>query len=82
MDVLIRVGVLPDPYVPTKELDTVSIELVGDGEHLGAVASVLDPDQESEARALAREIKAGLESGRIEPTAGAIEPFADRIPST
>jgi hypothetical protein len=27
------------------------------------------------ARALAREIRAGLESGELEPTAGAIEPL-------
>ena len=29
--------------------------------------------------ALAREIKAGLESGELEPTAAAIEPLADRL---
>jgi hypothetical protein len=81
-EVVIRVGVLPDPYVAKKELDTVSVELqeLG-GEHLAAVATVLSPDQDSEALALAREIKRGLESGALEPTAGAIEPLADRIPA-
>jgi hypothetical protein len=32
----------------------------------------------SEARALAREIDAGLESGDLEPTAAALEPLADQ----
>jgi len=80
-EVIIRVGVLPDPYIPKKELDTVTVELERAGEHLAAVTTVLNPDQESEAVALAREVKAGLESGELEPTAGAIEPLADRIPS-
>ena len=31
----------------------------------------------AEARQLAREIAAGLESGKLEPTAGSIEPLAD-----
>jgi hypothetical protein len=80
-DVVIRVGVLPDSYVPKRELDTVSIELERDGEPLAAVVTVLNPDQESEARALARELKTLLESGDLEPTAAAIEPFADRLPA-
>jgi hypothetical protein len=40
---------------------------------------VLDADQTSEAMALAREVVEGLESGELEPTAGAIEPLADRL---
>jgi hypothetical protein len=44
------------------------------------VTTVLDASDESEARALLREIVAGLESGELEPTAGAIEPLAERIP--
>ena len=79
--VVVRVGVLPDPYIAKRELDTVSIELEQNGEHLAAVTTVLNPDQESEARALAREVKQGLESGTLEPTAGAIEPLAERLPS-
>ncbi|MBA2462928.1 MAG: hypothetical protein H0V45_14390 [Actinobacteria bacterium] len=47
-------------------------------EVLATLNTVLDPEQESEARALAREIAAGLESGDLEPTAGAIEPLADQ----
>ena len=81
-EVVIRVGVLPDPYIPKQELDTVSVELERDGEHLAAVTTVLGVEQESEARALAREIRTGLESGELEPTAAAIEPLADRIPTS
>jgi hypothetical protein len=40
---------------------------------------VLDVEQTSEALELARVIVRGLESGELEPTAGAIEPLADRL---
>jgi hypothetical protein len=75
----IRVGLAEDSYIPARELDTVTVELIGHGEHLGAVTTLLRADQESEARELAREIVVGLESGELEPTAGAIEPLADRL---
>ena len=76
---LVRVGVPADSYIARGELDTVTIEVLGDGEHLAAVNTVLDADQLSEARALLREIVAGLESGSLEPTAGALEPLADTL---
>ncbi len=79
--VTVRVGVPDDPYVAKRELDTVDVELFEDGRALAAVNTVLSADQESEARALAREIVAGLESGELEPTAGAIEPLADELRS-
>ena len=75
--VLVRVGVPEDPYIARRELDTVDIELLEGGEHLAAVNTVLDADQVSEARELVREIVAGLESGELEPSAGALEPLAD-----
>jgi hypothetical protein len=75
--VLVRVGVPEDPYIARRELDTVDVELLEDGQVLAAVNTVLDADQVSEARQLAREIVAGLESGELEPSAGAIEPLAD-----
>jgi hypothetical protein len=77
--VTVQVGVPEDPYIPRRELETVDVELRSGGHVLAAVNTVLDPDQESEARALAHEIAAKLESGEIEPTAGAIEPFADTL---
>lgn len=77
--VQVRVGVPDDTYIAKRELDTVDIELllVG-GNHLAAVNTVLEADQVSEARQLAREIVSGLESGELEPTAAALEPLADQ----
>jgi hypothetical protein len=80
-EVLIRIGVPDDSYIPKREIRTVDVELTSGGEHLAAVNSVLLPDQESEALALARHIRDGLESGELEPTAGAIAPLADDPPS-
>jgi hypothetical protein len=77
--IAVRVGVPEDSYIPRRELDTVDVELFDGHEHLAAVNTVLDVDQESEALALAREIVAGLESGELEPTAHALEPLADRL---
>ena len=77
--VRVRVGVPEDSYIAAKELDTVTIELYAHGEHLAAVTTVLDADQESEAHALAQEIVGGLEAGTLAPTAGALEPLADSL---
>lgn len=73
----IRVGVPEDDYVAQRELDTVVLEVRVGGETAAALNTVLDADQDSEARQLAREIAEGLSSGRLEPTAGALEPLAD-----
>ena len=77
--VRVWIGVPEDSYIAKRDLDTVDIELtlVG-GNHLAAVNTVLEAGQVSEARALAREIVAGLESGELEPTAAALEPLADQ----
>jgi hypothetical protein len=77
----VRVGVPDDSYIPARELDTVAVEIFDDSEHLAAVNTVLDVDQDSAARALLREIVEGLESGALSPTAGAIEPLADELRS-
>jgi hypothetical protein len=77
----VRVGVADDSYIPPRELNTVTVEIFDDGRHLAAVTTVLDVDQDSEARALLREIVEGLESGELPPTAGAIEPLADQLRS-
>jgi peptidyl-prolyl cis-trans isomerase B (cyclophilin B) len=75
----VHVGVPEDPYIPRAQLETVDVELHSGGHVLAAVNTVLDPDQESEAEQLAREIAQKLEAGEIEPTAHAIEPFADTL---
>lgn len=77
-----RIGVPDDDYVDRRELRTVALELRVDGRLEASLTTLLDPDQESEALKLAREIAAGLESGTLEPTAGALEPFADEVPAT
>ena len=74
----VRVGVPQDSYIPRRELDTVDVELSDGDQHLAAVNTVLSAEQDSEARALAREIVAKLESGELEPTAAALEPLADQ----
>ena len=78
-EVVVHVGVPEDPYIKRSDLETVDVELHSSGTVLAAVNTVLDPDQEDEAVDLAREIAAGLESGRLEPTAAAIEPLADTL---
>jgi hypothetical protein len=77
--VRVRVGVAEDSYIRAAQLDTVTVDLFGRGEHLAAVSTVLDADQESEAHALALEIVAGLESGKLAPTAAALETLADSL---
>ena len=78
--VTVRVAVADDPYVATREMDTVALELWTGDDVLAAVNTVLEPEHVSEAHALAREVAGGLESGDLEPTAGALEPLAARIP--
>ncbi len=77
--IVVHVGVPEDPYIPRSQLETVDVELHADGVVLAAVNTVLDPDQESEALELAREIATGLESGRLAPTASSIESLADTL---
>ena len=77
--VVVHVGVPDDPYIPSAQLETVDVELHSGGHVLAAVNTVLDPDQEDEAVDLAREIAQKLEAGELEPTAAAIEPFADTL---
>ena len=76
---LVRVGVLDDSYVARRELHTVVLELVEDGQVAASVNTVLGLEHESEAGALAREVADKLASGELEPTAGALEPLADTI---
>lgn len=78
--VRVRVGVPNDPYIRKRDLDTVAVEIWNGDQALATVNSILSANQTSEARRLAREIVAALERGEIEPTAGAIEPYAERIP--
>jgi hypothetical protein len=77
---VVRVGVPDDSYIPKRELDTVALELIEDGQVAASVNTVLGVEHESEARALAREVATRLAAGELQPTAGALEPLADSIP--
>src|SRR5829696_6227906 len=74
----IRVAVPDDPYIAKQELDTVALELRVEDEVVAALSTVLDADQTDEARQLAREVVEGLQTGRLEPTAGDLEPLAEQ----
>ncbi|MGZ8707967.1 MAG: hypothetical protein ACXW0R_11375 [Gaiellaceae bacterium] len=78
--VIVRVGLFDNGYVAQREVDTVTLDLVIDDEVEATVETVLSPDETSEALLLAREIASKLESGELEPTAGAIEHLALTIP--
>ena len=80
--VAVRVGIAEDSYIPGRDLDTVTIELWDEsrGEHLAGVTTVLSADDVDAAAALLREVVAGLGSGSLAPTAGALEPLADSVP--
>ena len=77
----VRVGVPEDSYIPRDQLDTVDLELweEAQGEHVAAVTTVLEPEQTSEGLRLLEAVVLGLESGELQPTAGALEPLADRV---
>ena len=47
--VRVRIGVADDSYIPQRELDTVTVELYANGEHVAAVTTVLDAKQTREA---------------------------------
>ena len=76
---IVRVGVPDDPYIPRRQLDTVSLDLVLGDRDAATVNTVLDADQTDAATDLAREVVAGLESGELEPTASALEPLATTL---
>lgn len=79
-NVVIWVGVPDDPYIDDKsQLNTVDIQLREGNAVIASVSTVLDADQESEAQALAREVKAAIESGSIGLHAHDLEPFAEQL---
>jgi len=78
--VTVWVGVPDDPYFDDKsQLTTVDLQLHEGNSVIASVSTVLDPDQEGEAHALAREVKSALEAGEIGLHAHDLEPFADRL---
>ena len=78
-DATVRLGLANDSYIPKREQETVVLELLVGDVHAAALDTVLDPEQEEEGATLVREIAGKLEAGELEPTAGALESYAERI---
>jgi hypothetical protein len=76
----IRLGLANDPYIDRKEQDTVVLELRLGDEVTAALNTILDPEQEDEGAEIVRQIVAELEAGRLEPTAEALDQYAERLP--
>jgi hypothetical protein len=77
--VTVWVGVPDDPYYDDKsQLTTVDVQLREGNAVIASISTVLDPDQDSQAHALAREVKAAIEAGDVGLHADELEPFADR----
>ena len=76
---VVRVAVAADTYISRRELHTVTLELLADDRVEATVNTLLTPSQIGEARKLAAEVATRLQSGDLQPTASAIEPFADTI---
>src|SRR5260221_14110815 len=80
--VTVWVGVPDDPYFDDKsQLTTVDIQLHEGNAVIATFSTVLDPDQDSEARQLAREVKAAIEAGGVGRGAPELDPLADPPPS-
>jgi hypothetical protein len=78
--VTVWVGVPDDPYIEDKsQLTTVDVQLHEGDAVVASLSTVLDPDQQSEALQLARDVKAALEAGEIGLHASELEPFADAL---
>lgn len=74
------VGVPDDPYIDDKsQLTNVDLQLHEGSAIVASITTVLDPDQESEAHALAREVKTAIEAGDVGLHAGELERFADQL---
>jgi hypothetical protein len=78
--VTVWVGIPDDPYIDDKSaLTTVDIQLHEGNGVVASLSTVLEPDQTSEALALAREVTAAIEAGEIGLHANELEPFADKL---
>jgi hypothetical protein len=78
--VTVWVGIPDDPYIDDKSnLTTVDIQLHEGNGIVASLSTVLEAHQESEARALAREVVAAIEASEIGLHASELEPFADKL---
>ncbi len=78
--VTVWVGVPDDPYIDDKsQLTTVDLQLHEGNAVVATVSTVLGPEQESEAHALARDVKTAIEAGDVGLHAAELERFADQL---
>jgi hypothetical protein len=78
--VTVWVGVPDDPYYDDKsQLTTVDIQLHEGNGVVASMSTALEPEQESEAHKLARDVKAALEAGEIGLHAHDLERFEEVI---
>ena len=75
----VRVGMAHDGYIPEREEETVILEVRIGRFVTATLNTVLDPGQEEAANELAREVVEALTTGHVEPTASALEQYADRL---
>ncbi|HEX5448982.1 MAG TPA: hypothetical protein VFW85_02875 [Gaiellaceae bacterium] len=78
--VTVWVGVPDDPYFDDKsQLTTVDIQLIEGRSVIASMSTALEPEQETEARKLARDVKAALEAGEIGLHAHDLERFEEVV---
>jgi hypothetical protein len=77
----VQVGLLPDPYVDSEQMDTVVLELFEGDEPVGSVETPLSAADGDEAMLLAERVRQGLESGALEPSAEGVERLASTPPA-
>jgi hypothetical protein len=75
----IRVGIAEDPYIADRDLNTVVLELRIGGGVVAVLDTILDAEQESEARHLADRVREGLTAGTLQPTASSLGPLTDEL---
>jgi hypothetical protein len=74
--VTVWVGVPEDPYIAHSEVQDVDLQLHEGNAVVASITTSLSPDEESQAHALAREVKRAIEAGEIGLHAGDLERFA------
>lgn len=78
--VTVWVGVPDDPYFDDKsQLTTVDLQLIEGRSVIASISTALEPEQETQARKLAHDVKAALEAGEIGLHAHDLERFEEVV---
>ena len=75
----VRVGMAEDSYIPEQQTRTVVLEVRVGRTVEAVIDTILEPEQEIEARHLAQRVAEGLTSGDLQPTTSSVERLADEI---